>query len=67
VAERIAKCKILKVFIRIQLLPLVALGYSMVYFGPINTAFVSVLMLPIFLIQYSRRKFRRKKTKAAKA
>jgi len=69
VAERIANYKILKVVVRIQLSPLVALSYSMVYFGPIMTTFVFVLifMLPIFLIPYSRRKFRRTKTKAPKA
>ena len=44
VAERIAKHKILKVVVRIQLLPLVALSYSTVYFGPIMTAFVFVFI-----------------------
>jgi len=64
VAERIAKYKILKVVVRIQLLPLVALSYSTVYFGPIMTAFVFVFifMLPVFLFPYSRKKCRGTKT-----
>jgi uncharacterized delta-60 repeat protein len=68
VAERIAKYKILKVVVRIQLSPLVALGYSIVHFGPIMTAFIFVFifMLSFFLIPYSRKKFGETKTKVSK-
>jgi hypothetical protein len=63
VAERIAKHKILKVVVRIQLSPLVALSYSTVYFGPIMTAFalVSIFLLSTFLISISRRRLKRTK------
>jgi len=60
VAELIAKHKVLRIAVRIKLLPFVALSYSMVHFGPIITVAILVFMfvLPISLISFSRRKFR---------
>lgn len=57
-ADLIVKNKVLKVVVRINLLPLVVLGYAMVYFGPIITAviFVFIFILPIFLILFVRKK-----------
>ncbi len=61
VAKIIAKRKVLKVAVRINLLPLVVLSYSMVYFGPTITAIMLVLIfaLPVFVISFFRRKLRR--------
>jgi len=60
VANLIAKHKGLKTEVRVSLFPLVAFSYSMLHFGPIITTFifVSIFALPIFLIPFSRRKFR---------
>ena len=57
-AELITKYKILKVVVRIQLLPLVAFGYSVFYFGPVFTALVLlfILALPILYVLFYRRK-----------
>ncbi|MFX0205459.1 MAG: SBBP repeat-containing protein [Candidatus Hodarchaeota archaeon] len=56
-ANFIAKHKILKLVIRISLLPLVAISYSMVHLGPIITGvmFFLILVLAIFLISFYRR------------
>jgi len=69
VAERIAKYKILKVVVRIQLSPLVALGYSMVYFGPVITIVVLVFIfaIPTLFIMFNRKKLKRVKAKFPKA
>jgi len=60
VAELIAKHKVLRVTVRINLLPLVAFAYSVLHFGPIITTaiLVSIFALPIFIISFSRKKFR---------
>jgi uncharacterized repeat protein (TIGR02543 family) len=52
VADWIAKSKVLKVSVRISLLPMIAFSYSMVHFGPIITAVIVVFIfvLPIFII-----------------
>ena len=58
VAELIAKHKVLKVAVRISLLPLVAFSYSMVHFGPIITVVMLafVFALSVFFIWFYRRK-----------
>jgi len=62
-ADLIVKHKALKVMVRINLLPFLVFSYSMVHFGPITTAIVGIFIfvLPIFLISFSRRKFRQAK------
>lgn len=59
-ARCIAKHKVLKIIIRFYLLPVVAFSYSMVRFGPLLTAIISLLILaiPIFFVSFSRRKKR---------
>jgi hypothetical protein len=59
-AELIAKNKALMVVVRINLLPFVALSYSMVHFGPVITAVILLFIFafPIFLIRFHRRKAR---------
>jgi len=63
VANLIAGHKPIKVAVRINLLPLVAFSYSMLHFGSViiaaMLAFISVV--PIFLILFSRRKFKQKR------
>ncbi len=56
-AELITKYKILKVVVRIQLLPLVALSYSIVYTGLVPTALILlfILTLPIIYVLFYRR------------
>ncbi len=58
IAEFIAKHKVLKFAVRINLLPLVAFSYSMVHFGPIITSviLVFIFMLPLFLISFLRKR-----------
>jgi hypothetical protein len=48
----------LKGVVRLSLLPLLAVSYSTLYFGPIVTLsmLVVVLMTPIFLVSFCRRK-----------
>ncbi|MFX0205849.1 MAG: leucine-rich repeat domain-containing protein [Candidatus Hodarchaeota archaeon] len=60
-ANFIAKHKILKLTIRISLLPLVVFSYSMIHFGPIITAIMIgfVFMLLILLTSFHRRKLKR--------
>ncbi len=59
-ANFIAKHKALKVAVRINLLPLVAISYSVLHLGPtITTAlFIFIFMLPIFFIWRYKRKLR---------
>jgi uncharacterized repeat protein (TIGR02543 family) len=58
VADLIAKSKMLKVAVRISLLPMIAFSYSMLHFGPIITAaiFVFIFVLPIFLFSFFKKK-----------
>lgn len=67
VADSIAKHKVLKVAVRINLLPLVAFSYSMLYFGPTITAVVGgfIFLFSAFLIWCFQRKHRgdRRRTK----
>ncbi|MBA7625615.1 hypothetical protein ES703_33047 [subsurface metagenome] len=58
IAELIAKHKVLKIAVRINLLPLVVFSYSMLHFGPTLTVFMLafVFALPIFFIWFYRRK-----------
>ena len=60
-ADLIVKNKILKVAIRISLLPLVVFGYSMVHFGPTFTAVMLVIIfaIPIFLVTITPKNMRR--------
>ncbi len=62
VAELIAKNTALKAAARINLLPFVALSYSMLHFGPVITAAILlfIFLLPIFLVWSHRRKARYK-------
>jgi hypothetical protein len=57
-AELITKNKALRVMVRINLLPFVALSYSMLHFGPVITAVVLlfIFFIPIFLVRSHRRK-----------
>jgi uncharacterized delta-60 repeat protein len=57
-AELITKNKALRVMVRINLLPFVALSYSMLHFGPVITAtmLLFIFLIPIFLIRFQRRK-----------
>ncbi len=58
VAELIAKNMALKVAARINLLPFVALSYSMLNFGPVITAAILlfIFLLAIFLVRFYRKK-----------
>jgi uncharacterized delta-60 repeat protein len=60
VAELIAKNKALRVMVRINLLPFVALSYSMLHFGPVITMvmLLFIFLIPIFFIRFQRRKTR---------
>ena len=68
-ADLIVKYKVLKVVVRISLIPLVAFSYSMVHFGPIITAvmLVLILMVPTFLVSFFRRKMSQVEAKSPKA
>jgi uncharacterized delta-60 repeat protein len=59
-AELITKNIALRFMVRINLLPFVALSYSMLHFGPVITAamLLSIFVLPIFLVLSHRRKTR---------
>jgi uncharacterized delta-60 repeat protein len=69
IAELIAKHNILRVAVRLSLLPLIAFSYSMVHFGPIITVVILVFIsvFPIFLILLSQGKLRRVEAKDPKA
>ena len=58
VAELIAKHKVLRIAVRIKLLPFIAFSNSMLHFGATITAFMLafVFALPIFFIWFYRRK-----------
>ncbi len=58
IANLIAKNKALKIAVRISLLPLVELSYSLVHFGPIITSVIPVFIfvLPIILVSLWRKK-----------
>ena len=60
VANLIAKQKALKVAVRISLLPMIALSYSLLHFGPIITGviFAFIFVFPIFFVWYYRRRVR---------
>jgi len=68
-ADLIAKYKILKVAVRINLLPLIAFSYLMIYLGPIITVVMLVFIfgLPIFFITFFRKRMRRVEAKDSKA
>jgi len=61
IAEIIAKHKVLRFAVQINLLSLVVFSYSMLHFGRIITAvmIVFVFVLPVFLISFFRRRLRR--------
>ncbi len=63
IAELIAKHKVLKFAVRINLLPLVAFSYSMVHFGPVNILVVTgfIFVLPLFLLAFWRKRIKRLK------
>jgi hypothetical protein len=60
VARFIAKYKAMKIPVRIGLLPLVSLSYSLLLFGPAATAAMLMFMVlfPILFVKISRRKKR---------
>jgi hypothetical protein len=68
-ATLITKHKVLKVAVRLSLLPVIAFSYSMVNFGPIITVamLIFIFALPIFLIAFFRKKFKRPEAKDPKA
>ncbi len=58
IAELITNHKALRTVCRIWLVPFVAVGYSMVHFGPVNTSFILILtIMPLFFFVwfYKRR------------
>jgi len=61
VADFVAKHKSMKVAVRINLLPLIAISYSILHFGPTITSVVLVFifMLPVFFVWRYQRKLRR--------
>jgi len=60
VAELITKNIALRVAVRINLLPFVALSFSMLHLGPVITAAILlfIFLLPILLLRFHRRKAR---------
>lgn len=58
IAELITNHKVLRTVAHIWLVPFVALGYSFVHLGPVNTSFMLIfsLMPPFFFIWFYRRK-----------
>jgi hypothetical protein len=54
IAHFIARHKVLKIAVRINLLPLIIFSYSIVHFGPLATAIVLVFMLvfPLLFIRF---------------
>jgi len=57
-AQFIAKHETLRAVVRIGLLPLVAVSFSTIHFGPVVTLslLVGLVVLPIFLVSFYRRK-----------
>jgi len=51
-----AKHKLLKAAVRINLLPLIAFSYLIVNFGPVANAFmlVFILVIPVFYVWFCR-------------
>jgi len=69
VADLIGKHKILKVAVRISLLPIIAFSYSVVHFGSAITAvmLVFIFAFPIFFVWFYRRKLSLLEAKDPKA
>ena len=63
IAELITNHKVLRAVVRIWLMPMVAVGYSMVHFGPVKTTIMLVLsiMPPFFFVWFYRRKDKKDK------
>ena len=63
IAELITNHKVLKTVVRIWLMPIVAVGYSMVHFGPVQTSLMLILTnIPIFFfVWFYRRRGKRDK------
>lgn len=63
IAELITNHKSLRTVIRIWLMPFVAVGYSMVHFGPLKTTIMLVLttMPPFFFVWFYRRRSKKDK------
>jgi len=61
VANIITKHKILKVAVRVSLLSLIAISYSILHLGPIITTalFIFIFMLPVLIIWHRQRKQKR--------
>ena len=61
VADLIAKHKALKVMVRINLLPIIAISYSILHFGPAITTIlcIFIFILPVFFVWHHQRKLRR--------
>jgi hypothetical protein len=59
-ANFIAEHKLLKIFVRTNLLPLVVFSYSLLHLGPIIIVimFIFVSVVPIVLVSFSRRKMK---------
>jgi len=57
-AQLVAKNKALRIAVRINLLPFVALSYSVVHFGPVitGTILLFIFLLPILLLRFYRKK-----------
>jgi len=58
VANLVARSEPLKVIVRIHLVPIIVLSYSMVHLGPITTAVILLpfLVLPLLLVRLIKRK-----------
>jgi hypothetical protein len=69
VADVIVKHKVLKVVVRISLLPLIALSYTILHFGLTITAILGgfIFLIPIFFVWFCQRKIRRVEAKDPKA
>jgi hypothetical protein len=69
VANIIAKRKVLKVVVRVSLLPLIALSYTILHFGHTITAILGgfIFLIPIFFVWFCQRKIRRLEAKFPKA
>jgi len=63
IAELITNHKALRTVVRIWLMPFVAVGYSMVHFGPVKTTMMLVLsiMPPFFFVWFYRRRGKKDK------
>ncbi|MCJ7579172.1 MAG: hypothetical protein MUP98_01395 [Candidatus Aminicenantes bacterium] len=63
IADLITHHKVLRTVVRFWLLPMVAVGYSMVHFGPVKTAMMFILsIMPLFcFVWFYRRKSKKDK------